>query len=126
LEKSRLYLGLELQNRGGVFGIIAAITFTHAVPARFLMCGGTCAQNFAPPANHGTPSAWTDHVTLPDSKHTVSTSSACRRTRPQPLSVMGLRAIIGLSHGLPDFPRSPRQQPFHVNPSLKSHTIVVF
>jgi hypothetical protein len=96
LKKSRLYLGLGLQKRGVVFGIIAAIILTHPVSAQVLMGGGTHAQNFGSPANSGTANLRTDNVTLPDAHSTFSTSFATR------------------------------QQPFRVNPSLKGPTMVVF
>jgi hypothetical protein len=116
LKKSRLYLGLELQIRGVVFGIIAAIVLTHPVSAQFLMSGGRCAQNFDPPANSGTANAWTDQVALPGTNSTFSTSSVFRQACPQPLAVVLLCATIGLSHRLPDFPRlAIRQQPFRIS-----------
>jgi hypothetical protein len=91
LKKSRLYLGLELQNRGVVFGIIAAIISTHPVSAQVLMSGGSNAR--------------ADKVALPDTHNTLSTFSAPRQARPQPLSVILSDATIGLSQSLPDFPR---------------------
>jgi hypothetical protein len=96
LKKSRLYLGLGLQKRGVVFGIIAAIFSTHPVSAQILMSGGTDSQNFDSLAGSGTANTRTDNVALPDTPSTFSTSFATR------------------------------QQPFRVSPSLKGHTIVVF
>jgi len=54
---------------------------------------------------HGGSNARADKVALPDTHNTLSTFSAPRQVRPQPLSVILSDATIGLSQSLPDFPR---------------------